>query len=294
MKKIITVLLLTLVTGVAVGAVVGVILIQERQGQVTVGDVDTNYEMLIVDTVSKEQGRLIYPDQLQVGDNVHSLTNTYSVYLSDIAELEGVYTLEIRVSGDDVVILDYTQLTLSTTPQQVTLTYALNPNKIQTQNSILEFTFRFEALKDGESVGEVIEEPIVASYDAGFAFTGLSWTNYTVPTNHIVTYESTQTFNFGISGGTNHDIGVKLYGSSLGQMKFTNNITKLRVNGTSLNNTDIFIQVAGVEIYRQMIVTDEVFDIIIDLTGHEGKEIRIKVEIGGELVISQLEWNYSG
>jgi hypothetical protein len=77
-------------------------------------------------------------------------------------------------------------------------------------------------------------------------------------------------------------------------MKFTNTITSLRVNGTALNNTDIFIQVGSGEIYRQTIATDEVFDFVIDLIGYEGQEIRIKVDIGGELVISELEWNYGG
>jgi hypothetical protein len=294
MKKIVTVLFLVLLGGITVGAMVGVILTQHRTQNITVGDVNTNYDMLIVDTVSEQLGRLVYQDRLEVDDNVHTLTNVYSVYLSDIAELEGIYTLDIRVSGDDIIIVDYTQITLSTTPQEVTLTYALNPNKVQTENTTLEFTFTFEALKNGESVGEVVEEPVIVSYEDGYVFTNYVWTNYTVPTNQVITYNSTQTFHFGLTGATNHAQGIRLVGSSLGQMKFTNTITSLRVNGTALNNTDIFIQVGSGEIYRQTIATDEVFDFVIDLIGYEGQEIRIKVDIGGELVISELEWNYGG
>lgn len=108
----------------------------------TVGHIDSTYELLEVDFVEKEQGSLIYNDHLEVGDNKHTLTYTYDVYLVSYASIES-QSLIVTTNNTNVSIVSYTSIMVNQTPQAVDVQIGLNQDANYTEGEQLNFQLVF-------------------------------------------------------------------------------------------------------------------------------------------------------
>lgn len=140
-----------------------------RSETATVGHIESTYELLEVDFVEKEEGSLVYSNQLEVGDNKHTLTYTYDVYLVSYASIDS-QPLSVSTNNTNVSIVSYTSIMVNQTPQAVDVQIGLNNDQEYTEGEELNFQLVFNL--SGNAIPEdytpIEESPEEIVYDMNY------------------------------------------------------------------------------------------------------------------------------
>lgn len=183
-----------------------------RNETATVGHIDSTYELLNVDFVEKEQGSLVYLNHLEVGDNKHTLTYTYDVYLVSYASIES-QALVVSTNNTNVSIISYTSIMINQTPQSVNVKIGLKNDIQYEEEEQLNFQLVFNL--SGSSIPENFtsiveeepteEEPLETVYNMNYE-TGF---NQTFQDGNIL-FESVQTEVGRVTLSDSKDSKIKL------------------------------------------------------------------------------------
>lgn len=124
---------------------------------VTVGDIETNHQLLEVKLVQKESGYLIYEDYMEFGENKHTLNYEYDVNFSSDYTMEEK-ELVVFTNNTSVSIVSYDNVMITKSSQTVNVEIGLNPEHTHTKDEVITFNLVFN-VTGNELTEESYEKP---------------------------------------------------------------------------------------------------------------------------------------
>jgi hypothetical protein len=282
MKKIIITIALLAVTGLTVYGASNLILTHYQNEQVTVGNVESEHYALIVEELAKETGTLIYDHEYEYDNNKHELTYTYNVKLLDI-ELPNDYTLGITTNSNDIVIKDYTQINLTTSFQEVSITFGLNQDNTYTAGQVIDIVFTFDLVVAEQYNIYTFND--TALTDSVFYSTTINYTN------------NDKVFEIFQANNNYGNDGIMISGQNNGYMLFTiDNTNEIIIEWAAheLMDAQIIVEIDGVIVHNEVAQSKDINKITVsELNITDTVQVKIYAESGYYPIITEIQTKHS-
>lgn len=120
----------------------GVNYVIEEIQNVLVGNINIDHDLLVVEFAEREEGKLTLNNRIEIHDEKHKLTYTYNVRVEDFVDLNEP-RLIIYTDSEQVNIITYSSVILTTTFQAIDVDIELNLNYEFTPGEQLSFVLTF-------------------------------------------------------------------------------------------------------------------------------------------------------
>jgi len=212
----------------------GVNYVIEEIQNVLVGNINIDHDLLVVEFVEREEGKLTLSNRIEIYDEKHTLAYTYNVRLMDFMTIEDSQLL-VTTDSEQIVVVSYDSILLTTTNQAVDVVIALNTEYEFSPGEQLTFTLTFGLENYFPTIQQTPEKIIVEPtvYNMEFGYIGnnqtltdgnLSLTNVNLMGNYIeMTGSLKSVLELTVNKGT-VELQLGLSGSQSNMQIFTNEI----------------------------------------------------------------------
>jgi hypothetical protein len=152
----------------------GVNYVIEEIQNVLVGNINVDHDLLVVEFVEKEEGTLTLRNRIEINDEKHHLTLTYNVRVMDFIALEDSQ-LVLTTDSEQIEIVSYSAILLTTTNQAIGVTIALNEDYEFSPGEQLTFTLTFGLENYSPTIQEE-PEPLYEQFEYTLLGSGVNLT----------------------------------------------------------------------------------------------------------------------
>jgi hypothetical protein len=114
----------------------------EQVQNVLVGNINIDHDLLVVEFVEKEDGKLTLSNRIEIYDEKHTLSYTYNVRLMDFIDIEDSQLL-VTTDSEQIEVVSHSSILLTTTNQAIDVVIALNTDYDFSPGEELTFTLTF-------------------------------------------------------------------------------------------------------------------------------------------------------
>jgi hypothetical protein len=241
----------------------GVNYVIEEIQNVLVGNINIDHDLLVVEFIEKEEGTLTLRNRIEIHDEKHHLTFTYNVRVMDFIQLEDSQLL-VTTNSEQIEIVSYSAILLTTTNQAIGVTIALSENSEFAPGEQLTFTLTFGLENYSPTIQTEPQPPAEPSfYNMSYSDTGSNktFTDRDLEFNLV----SVHTNSVSVGGGS----GNLKFNADKGQVQI--------IVSPSLTNISIILELNGDEILRQ------------GFTDTSQKLINIDIEEDGSILVIRAQ-----
>jgi hypothetical protein len=245
----------------------GVNYVIEEIQNVLVGNINIDHDLLVVEFIEREEGKLTLSNRIEIYDEKHTLAYTYNVRLMDFMTIEDSQLL-VTTDSEHILVVSYDLVLLTTTNQAVDVVIALNTEYEFSPGEQLTFTLTFSLENYSPTIQQTPEEPKEpVFYNMAYSDTGSNktFTDRDLEFNIV----SVHTNSVSVGGGS----GNLKFNADKGQVQI--------IVSPSLTNISIILELNGDEILRQ------------GFTDTSQKLINIDIEEDGSILVIRAQGGLS-
>lgn len=240
----------------------GINYVIEEIQNVLVGNINIDHDLLVVEFVEKEEGKLTLRNRIEIHDEKHELTFTYNVRIMDFMQLEDSQLL-ITTNSEQIEIINYDAILLTTTNQAVGVTISLSEDYDFSPGEQLTFSLTFSLENYSPTIQQEpkpLKEPI---------FYNMS---YEQPASNLVFIDGNLAFNL-VSTDAN---GLFIPSGTTQYIRFIGDKGKLQITlRPNTTGRTLILDLNNDQIFNQALTTTDRLILHVDIE-EEGSFLTIK------------------